>query len=144
MRHGPMLACLALCACGSSNGNGLNAAFGKTWTGTTTYTISGQTPITGHGSLTITVSGNTATLTDVCPDGTGSVSTTGSGNSASWTGTLTCPPVQEAAGCSLTLTFTSATLSLSADGKTLNVQAAGTASGCNLNNTPVAITFVGT
>ena len=146
MRNGLMLTCLALCACGSSNGSsGLNAAFAKTWTGTTTTTVSGQTFTGTNGHLTITVSGNNATVNTVCPDASGSVNATGSGNSASWSGTLACPPVQ-VTGCpsSLTLTYTTATLTLSSDNKTLNVQAGGTVSGCNFNNTPFTTTFAGT
>lgn len=147
MRHGLMLACLALCACGGSNGNALpdlNAAFAKTWTGTSTTTAAGQTFTGTNSHLTILlVTGHIATVSTGCPDASGSVNATGTGNSASWSGTLACPPVQ-VTSCSLTLTYTTATLTLSSDNKTLNVQAGGTVSGCTFNNTPFTATFVGT
>jgi hypothetical protein len=141
MRKAMMLAFLALCACGSSNSNTLNAAFGKTWTGTTTLTVPGQNPSNSAGQLTVTVSGNNATVTNICPDGSGSVTATGSGDSASWSGSLNCT-LQANCG-TVTLTYKSATLSLSSDSKTLTADASGTAAGCNLSTT-FAAHFVGT
>ena|SRR5215475_4494396 len=129
-------------ACG---GESLNSAFGKTWVGTTTATIPGLIPFTSNSQFTVSVHGDTATATDVCPpNGGGSIDAKGSGNSASWAGSMACPPIpQTGLNCSLTLTFTAASMTLSADNKTLNASASGTVTGCNLNTT-FTLVFQGT
>jgi len=141
MRKALTLAFLALCACGGSSNNNLSSAFGKTWTGTTTVTIPGHNPSTSSGQLTVTVSGNSATVTNICPDGSGSVNATGSGNSATWSGTVTCT---ETANCgTLALAYNSASFTLSSDNKTLTADGSGTVSGCSQSAT-FAVHFVGT
>ena len=143
MQRALTLAFLALCACGGSSDN-LNAAIGKTWTGTTTISVNGQSQGNSAGQLTVTVSGKTADVSNVCGNGNGSVTITarGSGNSATWSGIVMCT---DPVNCgTLTLTYNSATLNLSSDNKTLTADASGTVSGCNWSNAPFAIHFVGT
>jgi hypothetical protein len=137
MRRTRTLAVLVLCACGSSP---LNSAFGKAWLGTSTVTIPGQAPVSFTSQLNITVSGDNATLTNLCPDGSGSLTATGSGNSAAWSGSVSC--FIPGNGCTLTLTYKSTALSLSSDNRTLTSDASGTASGCGLNTT-FTVHFVG-
>ncbi len=141
MKSALTLALLALCACGGSSDN-LSSAIGKTWTGTTTFTVNGQSQGNTASQLTITVSGKTATVTNVCPDGSVTITARGSGNSASWSGIVMCT---EQVNCgALTLTYNSATLTLSSDSKTLTADASGTVSGCSFSNATLAVHFVGT
>jgi len=135
-----MLAVLAACGGGTNNGNnggGLNPAFAKQWTGASTISGPGLNGTSYAAQITISgVNGNSATVTQVCLDSSGSMTVTGSGNSAVWNGTLDCPPLPQAgANCSLTLTFTSASATLSANGTTLNATGTGTVTGCGLNTT---------
>jgi len=136
-----------LAACGGSDsggggGSSLNPAFGGTWTGVTTVTVTGLSPFTFPSTLGIAVSGSTATINNVCPDGSGTIVGQGSGNTVSWSGTLTCPPVAVAGVCpAVTATYTSATATLNDNG-TLTSAAAATASGCLLTS-PATLTFTG-
>jgi hypothetical protein len=140
-------AALALAGCGSSTTTepltDLNPAFGGTWNGNTLVSAQGLPSSSFPSQLVIVASGRTATITKVCPGGTGTVVASGSGNSAAWTGSLACPPVQVSACPAVTATLTSANGSLSADATTLTVQAAGTASGCSATSA-VTLSFVGT
>ncbi len=143
-----LLVALSLAACGGSDtpAAGLNPAFAGTWDGITAVTIPGVTPITYQGQLAISLSGNAAGVSRVCPDGSGSLTMTGTGNTASWTGSLVCAPI--AVTCSgtpgtLNITLTSATGSLSADTTTLTAQGSGTATACG-GSTTVTFSFVGT
>ena len=138
MQRTRTLAFLALCACGS---NTLNGAFAKAWLGTSTVTILGQAPVDFPSQLNITVSGDSATLTNICPDGSGSMTATGSGNSAAWSGSVAC--FVPGNSCTVTLTYKSTALSLSTDNRTITSDASGTADGCGLNTT-FTVHFVGT
>lgn len=55
------------------------------------------------------VAGRTATISKVCPDGTGSVAATGSDRGAAWGGSLACPAVAVGPCPSVVATLTSAT-----------------------------------
>ena len=141
MKRALTLAFLALCACGGSSDN-LNSAIGRTWTGTTTFSVNGQNQGNSAGQLTVTVSGKTANVTNVCKDGSVTITARGSGNSATWSGVVTCT---DQVNCgTLTLIYNSATLDLSSDNKTLTADASGTVTGCNWSNAAFAIHFVGT
>ena len=118
----------ATAACGGSSGGNLDAAMGGTWSGTATLTLQGASPQTFAGDLTLTVSGQDATMASVCLDGSGSVTMHGSGRSASWQGSLVCPPVQFTSCSAVTMTFQSVNVTL--NGSTLTAQGAGSASGC--------------
>lgn len=149
MKTNPLIiaAALALAGCGGSSSTepltDLNPAFSGTWNGNTLVTVPGFSTSSYASQLVIAASGRTATITKVCPDGTGTVVASGSGNTAAWSGSLACPPVP-VSGCPLvTATLTSANGSLSADATTLTVQAAGTASGCSFTSN-VTLGFVGT
>lgn len=137
---------LLLSACGGGGSpepvTDLDPAMGGTWIGTSTVTATGQSPQTAPGTLEVAVAGRNATITKVCPDGTGTMVATGSGHAAAWTGTLTCPPVAVSLCPNVVVTLTSANGSLSADGLTLTVVATGRASACGL--TPgVTLGFMG-
>lgn len=88
------------------------------------------------------VAGRTATISKVCPDGTGSVAATGSDRGAAWGGSLACPAVAVGPCPSVVATLTSATGTLSADGLTLTVDALGSATGC-FTTLGVTMRFVG-
>jgi len=139
------LAVLALFVVGigwGCSGDSVNPRFAKTWTGTATVTIPGASPLSYPSQLTITVSGDSATATNICPDGSGSVTAHGNGDTINWTGSVDCPPVALSCG-SATLTYKTATLTLSNDGKTLTAQGSGTASVCGVS-APITTSFVGT
>jgi len=123
---GSLLAILAACG-GGTNSGGLNPAFGKHWVGTAV--VSGALSLSYAAQLTITVDGDTAVVTQLCPDSSGSITVNGSGNSAAWTGSLVCPAIPEQ-GCSLNVTYTSASATLSSDGRTLTATATANVSGC--------------
>ena len=129
-------AALALSACGGGGGaeappaGDLNPAFGGTWTGNTVVTVPTFPSTTMPGTLDVVVSGRSATITRLCPDGSGSVVATGGGDTASWSGTLVCQPIPVGACPSVTATLTSATGTLGAGGTKLTVNGVGTVSGC--------------
>jgi uncharacterized protein YceK len=141
-------AALALAGCGGSSTTtepltDLNPAFSGTWNGNTLVSVPGFPSSSFASQLVIVASGRTATITKLCPDGTGTLVASGSGSAAAWTGSLACPPVAVSGCSSVTASLTSANGSLSADATTLTVQAAGTASGCSFTSA-VTLGFVGT
>jgi hypothetical protein len=119
---------VAAAACGGSSGGNLDPALGGTWSGTATLTLQGGSPQMFPGDLTLTVSGQDATMAGVCLDGSGPVTMHGSGEAASWQGNLICPAVQFTGCSAVTLTFQSVNVAL--NGSTLTAQSAGSASGC--------------
>jgi hypothetical protein len=96
MKRNPFIfvVAIALACGGSSNSQDLDPAFSGQWTGPATLTISGETPQSYTARLVIAVSGQNATFSDVCLDGSGSLTIQGSGRSATWSGNYACPPVQ--------------------------------------------------
>lgn len=128
MRLGKLSAALFVLAAACGGSSALDPALNGTWTGPTTFTVTGNAPQTGTGSLKVAVSGQNAVLSEICLDGTGSVTMPGSGNSASWTGSFDCPPVQFTNCAAVILTFKSATISL--NNATLTAQGSGTGAGC--------------
>jgi hypothetical protein len=110
----------------------LDARLTGTWPGTLTITPpAGIAPSSAPATLQVTVVGRTATISQVCPSGTGTVAATGSDRSAAWSGSLVCPAVALPGLCaSVVATLSSATGTLSADGLTLTVDAAGSGTGC--------------
>jgi hypothetical protein len=142
MKKASGLIFVVLLACGGGNSGSLNTALNGTWVGPVTLTIAGQSPqAIGNGQLAVSVSGQDATVNQVCLDGSGSFTAHGSGNSASWSGSLPCPPIPFTNCSAVTLTLTSASATL--NGSVLTAQAAGTASGCG-QNPGFTITFTGT
>jgi hypothetical protein len=140
-------AAVAIAGCGGGStpepATDLNPAFGGTWNGNTLLSVPNYPSSSIPGQRVVSASGRTATITRVCPDGTGTVVAAGSGHSVDWKGSLACPPVPVGNLCAaVTATLTSASGLLSADGTTLTVEAAGTASGCSLSS-PVTLGFVG-
>jgi hypothetical protein len=153
-----LIAVLFAVACGGSSNEGgnnqqtggttqqpppsLDSNFSGTWNGTTTLTFTGNQPSAYASRLVIAVSGGSATLADVCPDGSGTATVSGSGQSASWSGTLTCPAVQFTNCAAVAFTYQSATMTLSGNGS-LTVQGTGLAAGCGVTLN-LTTTFVGT
>lgn len=109
----------------------LDSAFaGHWWDSTGWYT--NETGGNFKGDLSIAVSGNTATITKICLDGTGSVDATGSGDYATWSGSFACPRVVQLGNCAFVITYTSATATLTiGTPDTLYVEAKGSAVGCS-------------
>jgi len=144
-----VVAALLLAACGGSDGGGdpgpepLNPAFGGTWSGTVVLSFQSGTFEPYPGTLAITVSGNTATVSLVCPiTAAGSLEAHGSGNSVSWDGTLVCPPLVFPTICDyVVLTYRHATATLS--GGTLTAIATGNGTGCGRTES-MTVTFLGT
>jgi hypothetical protein len=152
MTRNPLIivAAVALAACGGSSNSSstgplpdLDPAFGGTWNGMVTVTVPGVAPSSAPGQLMVATSGKTATITQVCPDGSGTVLATGSGDAAAWSGSLTCPPVAVSVCPAVTATLTSASATLGAGASTLTVLASGSASGCSYTS-DVTLGFVGT
>jgi hypothetical protein len=131
MKRNPFIfmVAIALACGGSSNSQDLDPALNGQWTGPATLTISGETPQSYTARLVIAVSGQNATFSDVCLDGSGSLSIHGSGSSASWQGSYACPPVAFTNCSAVTMTFTSASVVL--NGSALSAQGSGTATGCS-------------
>jgi hypothetical protein len=127
-----------LSACGAGGGDppvappatNLDARLGGTWPGTLTITPQGYAASNALASLDVVVAGRTATISKICPDGTGTLAATGSDRAAAWSGSLACPPVAVGPCPSVVATLTSATGTLSADGLTLTVDALGSGTGC--------------
>jgi len=142
-------AALVLAACGDDDGAAapapatpLNPAFSGTWTGTTTISAPGFAPLYYSSLLVIAVSGQTATVSAICPDGSGSISAQGSGDSAEWQGSFTCPPVALGTCPAITVTYQNASMTLNSNG-TLTANGSGVASGCGFYSA-VTLTFNGT
>lgn len=141
-----ILAVLGLSACGgpdeSSGGSApLNPAFSGLWTGTSTVSFTGLSPVSYSAVLNVAVAGQTATVALICPDGSGSVSATGSGDVAGWTGTLVCPAVAFGGCAAVTFVYQSATATLNANGS-LTVVASGYGTGCSATRNGTN-TFIG-
>lgn len=120
----------------------MNPAFAKTWNAATTVNMPGISPLTYGSEPSVTVSGNTGTVNDFCPNGGQSVRTTGSGNSASWSDSMACAPILlPGQNCNITLTFTSGSLTLSLDGQALTGTGTGTVTGCNMSTVTFSMTL---
>jgi hypothetical protein len=128
MKIGLGLMFATVLACGGGN---LNTAMNGTWAGPATLTLSGESPQSFSGEVQVAVSGENATFSGFCLDGTGSVVAHGSGNSASWSGSFACPAVAFTGCSSVVLTFQSASATL--NGSTMNAQGAGNAAGCTVS-----------
>ncbi len=90
-RAGQSAAALSLgsLACG---GDTVNPTFAKSWVGQGTMTFMGAGPSVYPAELTIMVSGDTATVTNICP-GAAPLPATGDGNTVKWTGSEACEPM---------------------------------------------------
>jgi hypothetical protein len=146
-----LIAALFAVACGGSSNEGgnnqqttpaLDANFSGTWNGTTTLTFTGNEPSAYLSRLVIAVSGTSATLADLCPDGSGTVTVTGSGQGASWSGTLPCPSIAFTNCAAVAFTYHTGSMALNGNGS-LTVQGTGTANGCGVTLN-LTTTFVGT
>lgn len=129
-----ILIAVAISGCGGGSSSGpadLDAAFTGTWTGPATLTLAGETPQSYTARIVVAVSGQSLAAANVCLDGSGSIAASGSGRSASWTGSLSCPPVSFSNCTSVTETFQSATIFL--EGNALFAQGGGTMAGCGVS-----------
>ncbi len=131
----------SLCACGGSGGDeALSPGFAGTWNGTTTLSISGYQPYSYSSYMNVSVDGGVATVTAVCPTGSGLIRASGSGTTLDWSGSYACPAVSFGGCGAVTFTYWSATAHLSAGSLTL--QGTGQASGCGLS-APMSFVFAG-
>jgi len=154
-----LLACVFLAlgaACGASLATDggplppLSVQLAGTWGGTANAVFSLRGSNTGahpfDTAVFVTVSGTTATLTGLCPDGTGVLTVTGSGTTASGSSvppfsTWQCPAIV-IADCQAVV-FTYQTVEMTLTGPTrLRVTATGLASGCG-STYGLATTFDG-
>jgi hypothetical protein len=127
---------LGMCAaCTSSSGTDggnttpLSVNFAGTWGGPARAEFSAGGSLTYDTAMVVAVSGNMASVSGVCPDGTASVTLAGSGASALYSGTLTCPAIP-ISGCeTVVFTYTEAALTLTGT-TSLILASAGSASGC--------------
>jgi len=111
---------------------GLAPEFTKEWNGFATVAPSLGEPFSYPAQLKLTVTGNEATLDQVCPAGGASLTATGTGDNASWSGSLVCDGFI-ASGCtSVVLTYASVRAFLSPDRSTLTVDGTGTMDLCGL------------
>jgi hypothetical protein len=153
-----LIAALFAVACGGSSNEGgtnqqtggttqqpppsLDSNFSGTWNGTTTLTFTGNQPSAYASRVVVAVSGTSATLADVCPDGSGTITVTGSGESASWSGTLNCPSIAFTNCAAVAFTYHTGSMALNGNGS-LTVQGTGLAAGCGVTLN-LTTTFVGT
>ncbi len=137
-----------LCACGGAaspdggTANELAAGFAGTWGGpmVTRFAIGGELNLASV--VYVTVSGGSASLSGVCPDGSGPMAVSGSGTSASFSGSLACPNVAISGCDDLNITYSQALLSL-VSATNLELTVTGVANGCGLTSEAVS-TFSGT
>jgi hypothetical protein len=133
-----LVACAVGCGCGPAP---LNMALAGARTGylVVTYRYPQRDYQEGYQTqLIVEVDGNSARVSHVCPDSTGSLTATGSGYSASWSGTMACPPVLFSNCSSVVVTYTNATVRFNLpsepqDTSTFDFYATGTAAGCDLS-----------
>jgi hypothetical protein len=159
-----LVAALSLYACATTNPSttSLEPELSGGWTGTATLSLTGRNPVPYTVLITISVSGNTASVANICP-GTvqhesvrqssmrlptesarslsTSVNATGAGGSASWSGTLECPRVELTGCAAVAVTYTNATMTLTGSNQ-LTIVATGSAEGCSISY-PAILTFVG-
>jgi hypothetical protein len=119
---------LLVSACGGSAS--LDPAMAGTWAGTATVTMSGLNPLQYSSGLRVSVSGDTAMVSGICPNGGGAINTVGSGSSAGWTGSYACPPIAFSDCPAVTFTFTSGHIDFR--NGALVAQGAATGAGCGL------------
>jgi hypothetical protein len=129
-------------------GGGLDPGFAGTWGGDLYFSYQRQQFIF-PGPLVVSVTGDSAKLGRVCPDGTGSLAATGSGLAVTWSGSMTCNAAAIGSCSSVLMTYTSAgaSLSLPMDGSgdptILVFGGTGTGAGCGLSG-PFTVSLFGT
>lgn len=122
-----ILALVLLASCGGSH---VDPAFAGNWNGTAFVTLSGGSAYSYPASLRVSVDGDTAHVSNVCPSGAGTISASGSGSSLTWLGSLTCPPLSFSDCASVVFTFTAGTMTL--DRGALVAQGTASGSGCGV------------
>lgn len=83
----------------------------------------------------------TVVFDSMCPDFSGQMIARGDGQSVSWSGALSCAPISTTLCEAVTMTFTESTFRLGDTG--LRVEMRGTASGCEISDTPFVLTYNG-
>jgi len=123
-----------LAACGSSLDTRMNGA----WQGNWTQWLDDSAGTSSLRQLTLSVTGETVTVSGICPDGSGSITAEGNGDTASWSGNSSCPPATVESCASGVLSFTLASVGLSVDDMNdgdldrLGFDAFGSYSGCGV------------
>lgn len=153
--HRPLsaLAASLVLACGGSDtdaaaapppaapsGAPADARLAGTWAGGVAVTGAGVS-VTYTTTLAVAVSGETATVSGVCPSGTEAITAQASGDSAEWRGRVSCPPMVLPA-CTVSLTYLTTSLRVNADG-TLSASGSGAADACGGEPVPVTFSFTG-
>jgi hypothetical protein len=140
-------AATAICACGSSHATPpppLSDGFFGTWGGSTValFPPAGGDNLVVDSPVVVTVSGNTASISGICLDGSSAMTVTGSGTSASFSGSLTCPTALQLFGCpSFIYRYTQAAVSLTS-ATSLSIVTRGLAEGCGMTE-DFSTTFTG-
>jgi hypothetical protein len=111
------------------------------WEGT--FSFRGNVSGSYVGEVAVAVEGDSAEVSDFCPERGGTLTATGTGEAAAWQGHLVCPPIRlkECAAAALNYDFATATL----EGGTLRVVATGTVdtpAGCGETSGPISVTFI--
>jgi len=124
----------------------LDPRFARTWSGTALELL-GSAAFQNPMQIEVTVSEDSAVVAPFCPDPPGypvkSIVMNGSGRSLHWSGAVRCswggvPDCEE----TVVPTFTSATVTLSQDGKTLQLLSSGSGEGCS-RSWPASASFTG-
>jgi hypothetical protein len=117
------------------------ASLAGIWEGA--FFFRGNVTGTYSGEVTVAVEGDSAEVSDFCPERGETLTATGSGDSAAWQGHLTCPPIPLKGCASAALSYDFATASV--EGGTLTVVATGTVdtpAGCGESSGAFSVTFV--
>lgn len=95
MRTLVLVVAICLTACGG--GLNLDSSLAGAWSGPVSVAIEGREPLAYTGRIKIEVHEQTATVSELCADGSGTVSFWGSGPRAGWVNNpkavIECPPV---------------------------------------------------
>lgn len=120
-----LLIMILACGCGDLRPpDDVPQAFAGDWNGHVVVSLWPEIVREYDASLSVSVAGKVATITGMCPDGTGAVTPFGFDGVLSWSGSVECAP-SWIIGCAVRLEYTSATVTL-ADGD-LVLHAAGNA-----------------
>jgi hypothetical protein len=124
-----LIAVLALAGCGGSD---------APTRGRTEIIFPGVAGIGFEGPLAIDTSGSNATVSGICPFGSGTVTMVGNGSSASWSGEFVCPPITIRDCAIVALTLTSLGRVTTNSDKTQTATGSGRGTACGTDS---AVTF---
>lgn len=108
----------------------LNAAMTGTWYGKATVQFENYMPSSYNAHIQVSVSGDSAAVLGVCPDGSGLLTGHGDKNTATWSGSHTCPPLSYT-NCSA-VSYTWETAEISYVNGFIEAHLTGTSWGCSI------------